>query len=130
MNQFKKIYKTFKKICTPAQLYFILGLIAILGSLRLNIKFNMTLLNVVILVLWTFLLNMICGLGWSSISWFLVLFPYVLLLFVIFLLPFVVKEGFFNDCKKEEKFNNRIKQKSRNTFNNRKKIESLINSLK
>ena len=133
MNPLKKPYNIFKKTCTPAQLYFILGLIAIIGSLKLNIKFNMTILNVCILLLWTFLLNMFCNWGWGGLSWFLVLLPYVLLLLVIFLLPLVVKEGFIvnkSNNKNIDSITKSIEQKSRNTFANRKKLEGLLNSFK
>ena len=100
MKSLKKVYRTFKRTCTPAQFYFILGLIGILGCLRLNVKLNMIILNAYVLLLVTFLLNMFSNKGWSKLSWFLVLFPYVMLLLGLFLSPFIVKEGFKKKKKK------------------------------
>lgn len=99
----------FKKICTPAQLYFILGLIGILASLQMKFNLNLTILNVLTLLLWTFLLNMFCNWGWSSLSWFLVLFPYVLLLLLIFVTPLFLK----NKDKKKDKKNRKEKKEEK-----------------
>tara|TARA_A100001015_G_C14691607_1_gene594678 strand:+ start:134 stop:526 length:393 start_codon:yes stop_codon:yes gene_type:complete len=104
MNFLKKSYNAFKKTCTPAQLYFILGLIAIIASLQMKYQLNMTIFNIILLILWTFLLNMFCNWGWSSLSWFLVLFPYILLLLAIFLPLVITKEV---KEKKEEKKNSK-----------------------
>lgn len=92
MNPLKKSYKMFKKTCSPAQLYFILGLIAIIVSLKINVNINSIILNACLLLLWTYLLNVFCNWGWSGLSWFLVLFPYVILLLAIFLLPLAMTE--------------------------------------
>lgn len=99
----------FKKICTPAQLYFILGLIGILASLQMKFNLNLTVLNVLTLLLWTFLLNMFCNWGWSSLSWFLILFPYVLLLLLIFVTPLFLK----NEDKKKDKKNRKEKKEEK-----------------
>ena len=88
MNPLKKSYNAFKKTCSPAQLYFVLGLIAILVSLKINVNVNSIIINSCLLLLWTYLLNVFCNWGWSGLSWFLVLFPYIILLLAIFLLPF------------------------------------------
>jgi len=41
-------------------------------------------------LLWTWFLNFLCSKGYKSVSWFLVLLPFILILFAMF---FVVKEG-------------------------------------
>ena len=92
MNPLKKSYNAFKKTCSPAQLYFVLGLIAILASLKINVHINSIIINSCLLLLWTYLLNVFCNWGWSGLSWFLVLFPYILLLLAIFLLPYIYYE--------------------------------------
>ena len=99
MNSLKKSYSAFKKTCSPAQLYFVLGLISILASLKINVHINSIIINSCLLLLWTYLLNVFCNWGWSGLSWFLVLFPYIILLLAIFLLPLV----FTKEVKKVEK---------------------------
>ena len=106
MNPLKKSYRAFKKACSPAQLYFVLGLISILASLKINVHINSIIINSCLLLLWTYLLNVFCNWGWSGLSWFLVLFPYVILLLAIFLLPLV----FTKKVKKVEKREKRNKR--------------------
>lgn len=105
MNPLKKSYNAFKKTCSPAQLYFVLGLIAILASLKINVHINSIIINSCLLLLWTYLLNVFCNWGWSGLSWFLVLFPYILLLLAIFLLPLVFTKEVKRGKKKKKKIN-------------------------
>ena len=102
MKQVKNLSKTFSKICTPAQLYFLLGVITIISSLTMRMSITQRGINIIILLVWTFILNFICTKGWNSLSWFLVLFPYILLLGSLILLRVLMKEG-FGSCGKEEK---------------------------
>ena len=106
MNPLKKSYKAFKKTCSPAQLYFVLGLIAILASLKINVHINSIIINSCLLLLWTYLLNVFCNWGWSGLSWFLVLFPYIILLLAIFLLPLV----FTKEVKRVEKREKKVRK--------------------
>jgi hypothetical protein len=36
-------------------------------------------LNILFILLWAFVLNLLCRFGWSKLSWFLFLFPYIIL---------------------------------------------------
>jgi hypothetical protein len=36
-------------------------------------------LNIFFILLWAFILNLLCRYGWSKLSWFLFLFPYIIL---------------------------------------------------
>ena len=84
--------------CTPAKLYFILSLILLAISLYYDITRNdkdkiclgklscklenkpvFYILNVLFILLWAFILNLLCRFGWSRLSWFLFLFPYIIL---------------------------------------------------
>jgi len=84
--------------CTPAKLYFILSLILLVISLYYDITRNdkdkiclgklscklenkpvFYILNVLFILLWAFVLNLLCRFGWSKLSWFLFLFPYIIL---------------------------------------------------
>jgi len=44
-------------------------------------------------VFWTFILNLICSQGYKNISWFLVLFPFILFFILIGL--FMINQGIF-----------------------------------
>lgn len=96
--------KIFTNLCTPAQVYVILGVIGQIGYLFGMLSMNDTIVeaepegghihfftflglifNIVTIVLWTALLNYICQFKYGKkISWFLVLFPIIffLILFV------------------------------------------------
>ena len=84
--------------CTPAKLYFIISVILLVISLYYDITRNdkdkiclgklscklenkpvFYLLNVLFILLWAFVLNLLCRFGWSRLSWFLFLFPYIIL---------------------------------------------------
>jgi hypothetical protein len=85
-------------LCTPAKLYFIISLILLAVSLyydltrnekdkiclgKINCKVESKpvfyILNILFILLWAFILNMLCRFGWSKLSWFLFLFPYIIL---------------------------------------------------
>ena len=85
-------------VCTPAKLYFIISLILLvisfyydvtrnekdkicLGKLscKLESKTIFYVLNILFILLWAFILNLLCSFGWSKLSWFLFLFPYIIL---------------------------------------------------
>ena len=95
--------KTLKDLCTPAALYFIISMIALIIVLLQNLgnthSYNMgnfscrvpnTILVFIIkfiyIVFWTYVINLICRDGHVGISWLLVLLPFILLFVIIGLL--------------------------------------------
>lgn len=76
-------------ICTPAVVYLVISILLILYvlfSLRSVMGLSIwiwTLVNVLVVFFWTFVLNAICAFGYKWVSWVLVLFPIVLILFSI-----------------------------------------------
>ena len=76
------VMEAWKGLCTPAQLYAILSLITIV-SLAIQGQIGMLIGNSVFALIWTVILGWICSSGWSGLSWFLVLFPFVLIIVVI-----------------------------------------------
>ena len=87
------------ELCTPAFLYFWLAMIGILITVFQNLgntknynlgtlsaKVPSTLLvfivKIMYVLLWTWVLNLICQKGYQGISWFLVFFPFILLFLV------------------------------------------------
>jgi hypothetical protein len=92
-----------KKLCTPALVYFIISIISIiamaiqnygntdlycLGMYSCNVASIGIIftLKVIYVLFWTWVLNIICRGGYENVSWFLVLFPYILLFVLLGLL--------------------------------------------
>jgi hypothetical protein len=90
-----------KDLCTPALLYFyisIIGLIIVafqnmtsnmntlqLAGMRMhvpNLLFLFT-IKLIYILFWTWILNLICKDGYSGISWFLVLVPFIIVFLVV-----------------------------------------------
>lgn len=72
---------SFKELCTPAKLYFV---VAVFSSILMLINKAHIILVVVKLVfafLWTCVLCWLCKKGYKSVSWFLVLLPFILMIF-------------------------------------------------
>ena len=76
--------KDFKKLCTPARLYFFISVLSCVVALFNGVKIMTVGINLIIAFIWTAVLGWICSNGFSNLSWFLVLFPYLMMLFVFF----------------------------------------------
>ena len=92
--------KTLKDLCTPAMIYFVISIISLVmilfqnlgnsdsycvGSFSCRVP-NTTLVFIVQLIyvlFWTYILNLICKDGHTSLSWLLVLLPWILLFVMI-----------------------------------------------
>jgi len=91
--------KTLKELCTPAFIYFIISIIALVLVLLQNLgnqnSYNVGsfscrvpntavifIVKLIYILFWTYVLNLICKDGHKTLSWLLVLLPW-LLLFVI-----------------------------------------------
>jgi len=98
-----KFPTTLKELCTPAALYFIISILALvivslqnLGntnsynignfSCRVPNTFVIFVVKFIYIVFWTYILNLICRDGHVGISWLLVLLPWILLFVIIGLL--------------------------------------------
>ncbi len=71
--------KDFSKICTPAKIYFAIAVIAMIFSLLNGASIMMEFWKIVFAFIWTFVLGWLCKKGYTSISWFLVLLPYIIM---------------------------------------------------
>ena len=71
--------KDFSKLCTPAKIYFAIAVIAMIISLFNGASIMMELWKIVFAFIWTFVLGWLCKKGYTSISWFLVLLPYIIM---------------------------------------------------
>jgi hypothetical protein len=66
-------------LCTPAFIYFIISFIyLIINSLK---KFDIMsiIVNIIFIILWSFLLNFLCKMGYSIISWLIIILPFFIL---------------------------------------------------
>ncbi len=112
----------FDKLCTPAQIYLIVSFILmVLSYFGLNAISQQIILNqsnssflqslnftyqkdartsyvvqAVFIVLWTWVLSYLCNKGFSNLSWFLILLPWILmfLAFFVYIIE-MVKSIFF-----------------------------------
>ena len=88
--------KTLKELCTPAILYFVISMIGLVIVLIQNLgntnsyhvgSFSCRVPNtaavfivkLIYVLFWTYILNLICKDGHTSLSWLLVLLPWLLL---------------------------------------------------
>jgi hypothetical protein len=87
------------KLCTPALLYLTLSVLAIVISLFQNYgntdiyclgnfsckatTYVVFLVQILYIIFWTWILNIICSAGYTYVSWFLVLFPFILFFIIL-----------------------------------------------
>jgi len=67
-------------ICAPALVYLILSVIGLFIGAKM-----FTVIHVIGILLWTFILNFLCSKGYKTLSWILVLLPIIFMFFVIFI---------------------------------------------
>jgi len=84
-----------RKMCTPATIYFIISLIGLilLGISNLETTDRLCIgdyscyvgnntvvfvLNAIYILFWTFVLDLMCKNGYGSLSWFILLLPFIL----------------------------------------------------
>lgn len=88
-----KLTSTFKDLCTPAMLYFVISVIAILIALVNRMKISGIVIKAFFVIIYTFFLDFLCKKGYKNVSWFLVLLPYIIMLGVFLMAVMKVKEG-------------------------------------
>lgn len=99
------LLKSIKKLCPPALVYLILSIIGFFLVLCQNIgnsnsynigsysmRCHSTVLvficKVICILIWTWILNVLCKNGFTGVSWFLVLLPFILMFVVLALVMF------------------------------------------
>ena len=76
--------KQFSSLCTPAKIYFILAVVSCVVALFSGVNFMTVGINLIVAFIWTAILGWFCKKGFTSVSWILVLFPYIMMLLVFF----------------------------------------------
>ena len=69
--------------CSPARVYAILSISTIIGSLFGGIPLFEIIKSIIGSAVWLLLLNWLCGKGFTWLSWFLVVFPFIILIGVL-----------------------------------------------
>jgi hypothetical protein len=109
------------KMCTPAQIYLIVSVIFLIlsyfGMSEISQQLTMNqnghpilrslnftyqkdsrtsyVVQIVVIVLWTWLLSYLCSKGYSNLSWFLVLLPWILMFLAFFVYVIETIKGIF-----------------------------------
>tara|TARA_A100001011_G_C14320287_1_gene850247 strand:+ start:7363 stop:7881 length:519 start_codon:yes stop_codon:yes gene_type:complete len=103
-------------LCPPAALYLVLSSLSFLGILFQNCNDSTKYIigdmmvdapchnawffvgKLLYILIWTWLLNMLCNKGFSSVSWFLVLLPFIAMFMILGMMMIILmkqkKEGF------------------------------------
>lgn len=76
------VSSSFKSLCTPAMIYLVIGVISLLFMIG-QVSIMALVVKVIFLLLWTWFLNFLCSKGYTGISWFLVVIPYVFLVLIL-----------------------------------------------
>ena len=83
-------------MCTPATIYFVISLVGLIliglnnldnndklcvGDYNCYVGNNTTvfILNAIYILFWTFILDLMCKAGYSKLSWFIFLLPFIIL---------------------------------------------------
>jgi hypothetical protein len=90
-----KLLNILKQMCTPAQLYFAISFISILSMMIQNIQnphayccgmvraaspinnIFYFVFKIIYVLIWTYLLNLLCKKGYKTISWIILLLPLI-----------------------------------------------------
>lgn len=97
----KSIKKTIETLCQPAYLYFVISIISMMIMMIQNLVEGANILclgeykcetssvplvfvgQALYILIWTKVLDMLCNKGLGSVSWFIVLFPYILMFIIL-----------------------------------------------
>jgi hypothetical protein len=69
-------------LCNPAMLYLILSIIAILMGFSAQVQVGVFVVKLIWMVVWVYILNLLCSKGYTTVSWVLVLLPFILIAFM------------------------------------------------
>ncbi len=87
-------------LCPPAMVYLVISSVLVVlmviqnvgmehtycaGNISCNTSSSVMIfgLKIVYIIFWTWLLNLICGAGWTPLSWILVLVPFIILFLIV-----------------------------------------------
>jgi membrane-bound ClpP family serine protease len=76
--------KDFSKLCTPAKIYFAIAVVASIFALFKGVGILAVAFKLLFAFIWTFILGWLCSKGLKTLSWFLVLLPYIIIALAMF----------------------------------------------
>jgi len=76
--------KDFNKLCTPAKIYFVISVLSCVIALFYGVRVMVVGVKLIMAFIWSALLSWLCKNGFANFSWFLVLLPYVMMVFLYF----------------------------------------------
>ena len=110
-------------MCTPATIYFMISLLGIIligfnnldnsdkiciGDYNCYVGNSITIfiLNAVYILFWTFVLDLMCKSGYSSLSWFILLLPFIIMFitFITLMVPRKESMSFKNVMRKMARY--------------------------
>ena len=74
----------FRQLCTPAKIYFAIAVIACVIALFNGMRLTAVAVKLIFAFIWTFVLGWLCTKGFKTLSWFLVLLPYIIIALAMF----------------------------------------------
>ena len=104
-------------LCSPALLYLIIALIAIVSMIYSKTDMQTVAMKGLFVIIYTMFLNFLCSQGHEGISWFLVILPFVVMALFIVAMSNIIggklaqQKEMFTDCssidcgKPENKYN-------------------------
>lgn len=72
-------------LCAPSLLFLILSIISIIILLFNKTSLIISLLQLLFIIIWTWVLNFLCVNGYTVVSWILVILPFIFLIITIML---------------------------------------------
>ena len=82
----------FNKLCTPAKIYFGISVLSCILMLFNRMSILAVFTKLIFAFLWAYILGWLCSKGYKSISWFLVLLPFIMMFLVSFKIMRHIKE--------------------------------------
>jgi hypothetical protein len=76
--------KDFSKFCTPAKIYLTIAVLASIIALFKGVHIMMAFWKLFFAAIWSYILEFLCKKGFASVSWFLVLLPYIIMALAFF----------------------------------------------
>jgi hypothetical protein len=67
----------FKSVCTPTSIYLLFSIISLLISILYTFNLMSIIIKLIIIMFWSWLLNTLCNNGLTTVSWFLVILPFL-----------------------------------------------------
>lgn len=88
------------KLCTPSTIYFVISLLGLIilgvsnlgsdnrlciGDYNCSVQSNTIIfvLNAIYILFWTFILDLMCKNGYSALSWFVLLLPFIIYFIIL-----------------------------------------------